>query len=117
MEFDKTVQSRWKVSLGCFVAGLTLFGLLRLTVAAWHGVEWVIGAVVCSFGVFFALLSLAAGEQRRVMAFLVLISVIVPFVPPNSPVICAFPLMLSYVLDYIDERRQKLSGSPTPRRD
>lgn len=73
MEFDTAVQSRWKVSLGCFVAGLTIFGLLRLTIAAWHGVDWVIGAVVCSFGVFFALLSLAAGEQRRVMGWVALL--------------------------------------------
>lgn len=41
------------------------------------------------------------------LAFLVLALVIVALVPPSSPLIGAIPLLLSYVLDYIDERRQK----------
>lgn len=47
------------------------------------------------------------------LAFLVLILVIVALVPPSSPLLSAFPLMLSYVLDYIDEQRQKrMADSP-----
>lgn len=41
------------------------------------------------------------------LAFFVLALVIVALVPPSSPLIGAIPLMLSYVLDYIDEQRQK----------
>ncbi len=44
---------------------------------------------------------------RDYLAFLVLALVTVALVPPSSPLIGAIPLMLSYVLDYIDEQRQK----------
>ncbi len=48
------------------------------------------------------------------LAFLVLAFVIVALVPPSSPLIAAIPLMLSYVLDYIDEQRQKrVAHAPT----
>ncbi len=46
------------------------------------------------------------------LAFLVLALVIVALVPPSSPLIGAIPLMLSYVLDYIDEQRQKRVAHP-----
>ncbi len=46
------------------------------------------------------------------LAFLVLALVIVALVPPSSPLIGAIPLMLSYVLDYIDEQRQKRGAPP-----
>jgi hypothetical protein len=48
------------------------------------------------------------------LAFLVLALVTVALVPPSSPLIGAIPLMLSYVLYYIDEQLQKraaLSGA------
>ena len=41
------------------------------------------------------------------LAFLALAILIVTLGPPSSPLIGAIPLMLSYVLDYIDEQRQK----------
>ena len=72
MEFDSTVQSRWKVSLGFFIAGVLVFAFLSLTFAAWHGANWAAGATLCLFGVLFALLSLAAREQRRVMSWVAL---------------------------------------------
>ena len=46
------------------------------------------------------------------LAFLVLALVIAALVPPSSPLIGAIPLMLSYVLDYIDEQRQKRVAHP-----
>lgn len=46
------------------------------------------------------------------LAFLILALVIVALVPPSSPLIGAIPLMLSYVLDYIDEQRQKRVTHP-----
>ena len=46
------------------------------------------------------------------LAFLVLAFVIVALFPPSSPLIGAIPLMLSYVLDYIDEQRQKRVAHP-----
>ena len=41
------------------------------------------------------------------LTFLALAILIVTLGPPISPLIGAIPLMLSYVLDYIDEQRQK----------
>jgi hypothetical protein len=72
MEFDTTIQGRWKVSFGFFVFGMIVFGLLRLTPFAWYRVDWLFGAVVCSFGAFFAVLSIAAGERRADMAWIAL---------------------------------------------
>ena len=46
------------------------------------------------------------------LAFLFLALVIAALVPLGSPFIGAMPLMLSYVLDYIDERRQKSGPHP-----
>jgi hypothetical protein len=73
MEFDTTVQSRWKVALGCFAAGVAVFAFLSLTRGAWHGAQWIAGAMLCLLGALFALLSLAAGEQRRVMGWVALL--------------------------------------------
>lgn len=47
------------------------------------------------------------------LAFLALAPVIVALSPPSSPLIGAIPLMLSYVLDYIDEQRQERAALST----
>lgn len=44
-----------------------------MTRAAWGGGQWFVAAILCSFGVFFVLLSLAAGEHRRNMAWVALL--------------------------------------------
>ena len=41
------------------------------------------------------------------LTFLVLALAIFAFVLPSSPLTCAIPLMLSYVLDYFNEQREK----------
>jgi hypothetical protein len=46
------------------------------------------------------------------LAFAVLALIIVALAPPSSPLMGAIPLMLSYVLDYIDEQRQKRLAHP-----
>ena len=45
-------------------------------------------------------------------SFLALAFVFVALAPPSSPLIGAIPLMLSYVFDYIDERRSKRVTHP-----
>ena len=81
MEFDTTVQSRWKASLGCFVVGVFIFILIGHTHAAWYAFHWLAGGLIWLLGGFFALLSLAAREHRRVMGWLgLLLNVVLPVV-------------------------------------
>ena len=79
MDFDTTVQSRWKVSLGCFIVGVVVFLLVGHTQAAWYEFHWVAGGLVWLLGGLFALLSLAAKEQHRAMGWVaLLLNVILP---------------------------------------
>lgn len=73
MEFDPLVQGRWKASLWCFGFGVAAIALVALTDAAWHAAHYFAGAAVCFFGILFALLSLAAGEKQRTMAWAALL--------------------------------------------
>ena len=71
-------------------------------------------ATVSSLLAFAGLFAIAITVRYRKKAswweyltFLALAILIVTLGPPSSPLIGAIPLMLSYVLDYIDEQRQK----------
>lgn len=79
MEFDTTVQSRWKVSLGCFVCGVVAFMLVGHTQAAWYAFHWLVGGIFWLLGGFFALLSLGAREHRRAVGWaLLLLNLVLP---------------------------------------
>jgi len=79
MEFDTTIQNRWKVSLGFFVVGCAVFALVGRTQAAWYEFHWMVGGLVWLFGGLFALLSLAARETQRAMGWLgLLLNIVLP---------------------------------------
>ncbi len=90
-----------------------LFFALGLSVA---GVGVATGSHFLTFAGLFAIAVTFRYRKRppfwNYLVFLVLVIVIVALVPPSSPLIGAIPLMLSYVLDYIDEQRQKSVAHP-----
>ena len=99
------VSNRDKRSILFFALGLSLSGV---GVAA--------GSHFLTFAGLFAIAVTVRYRKRPpfwdYLAFLVLALVIVALIPPSSPLIGAIPLMLSYVLDYIDEQRQKRVAHP-----
>jgi len=74
MEFDPSVQSRWKISLAC--AGVGWFFALGLPLV-WRASGWSYANLGLAlwpfgFGLLFAGLSLLARERRRVAAWITL---------------------------------------------
>jgi hypothetical protein len=63
MEFDSSVQNRWKASFACFGSAAAIILLFSLTTWAWFGLQWIAGAAISSLGILLALLSLAAKEK------------------------------------------------------
>ena len=90
-----------------------LFFTLGLSIA---GVGVAMPSQALTFAGWFAIAVTVRYRKRPpfldYLAFLVLALVIVALIPPSSPLIGAIPLMLSYVLDYIDEQRQKSVAHP-----
>ena len=85
-----------------------LFFTLGLSIA---GVGVAMPSQALTFAGLFAIAVTVRYRNRppvwEYFTFLALALVFVALAPPSSPLIGAIPLMLSYVLDYIDEQRQK----------
>jgi hypothetical protein len=79
MEFDPTIQFRWKASFVCLGVGVAAFLAARVAGFGWHGLDWLLAFLSCSLGVFLALLSLLAHERRRALGWVaLLLNAVVP---------------------------------------
>ena len=94
------MSNRDKLSVVLFALGLSVAGVGVAT-----------GSHALTFAGLFTIAVTVRYRKRPpfwdYLAFLVLALVIVALAPPSSPLISFIPLMLSYVLDYVDEQRQK----------
>ena len=94
------MSNRDKLSIAFFAFGLSLSGVGVAT-----------GSHALAFAGLFAIAITVRYRKKaswwEYLTFLALAILIVTLGPPSSPLIGAIPLMLSYVLDYIDEQRQK----------
>ena len=90
-----------------------LFFTLGLSIA---GVGVAMPSQALTFAGLFAIAVTVRYRNRppvwEYFTFLALALVFVAIAPPSSPLIGAIPLMLSYVFDYIDERRSKRVTHP-----
>ena len=94
------MSNRDKLSIAFFAFGLSLSAVGVAT-----------GSHALTFAGLFTIAVTVRYRNRppvwEYFTFLALALVFVALAPPSSPLIGAIPLMLSYVLDYIDEQRQK----------
>ena len=92
---------------------VTPFFTLGLSIA---GVGVAMPSQALTFAGWFAIAVTVRYRNRppvwEYFTFLALALVFVALAPPSSPLIGAIPLMLSYVFDYIDERRSKRVTHP-----
>ena len=100
------MSNRVKLSIAIFVLSIALF-VFGLTLA-------VAGVATHSHALIASLFTLAVADRylKRspfwdYLVLLVVALVVVALVPPSWPLIVAISLMMPYVLDYIDEQRQK----------
>ena len=94
------MSARDKRSIWFLALGLLLLGAGMATVSS-----------LLAFAGLFAIATTVRYRKKASLweypAFLALAILIVMLDPPSSPLMGAIPLMLSCVLDYIDEQRQK----------
>ena len=99
------MSNRDKLSISLFAFGLSLSAVGVAT-----------GSHALTFAGLFTIAVTVRYRNRppvwEYFTFLALALVFVALAPPSSPLIGAIPLMLSYVLDYIDEQRQKSVAHP-----
>jgi VIT1/CCC1 family predicted Fe2+/Mn2+ transporter len=87
MEFDSSVQNRWKASFACFGSAAAIILLFSLTTWAWFGLQWIAGAAISSLGILLALLSLAAKEKNRKAGIAALILNSIPIIVILTPLV------------------------------
>ena len=106
-----TMNTRNKLSLVLFAAGLAVAGFGVAT--GQHG--WTFAGVLA---IAVTLRYRKRAPAWNYLAFLVLGVVVGALVPPGSPMAGAIPLLFSYILDSVDERRQRrvagASGAAAP---
>ena len=105
------MSNRVKLSIAIFVLSIALFVFgLSLAVA---------GVATHSHALIACLFTLAVADRYLKSSpfwdyvVLLVALVIVALVPPSWPLIVAISLMMPYVLDYIDEQRQKHAALST----